>query len=342
MSENNTHSKHGARYKARRHAAEILFEAEARDIDPVEVTRTREELSHGPEPVTAPVRPYTREIIEGVAVNLDLIDFAIERELADTDWTFDRLPGVDRAVLRVATWELLFNASNVPQKTAVTQAVELVSQLSTDDSPAYVNAVLDAMWKNPESPADALARVEAEEEQRRLEAEREAEERRAEAERRAAENAAFTIEGLEADADADTVTEVADVAPEDPVPSDDAGEAEPTSPPEIGVVSGFTHTFTYSQEDEGAAGSDSPEADSDSSEPAVAGAGDKDRAAAPASESPWSAETRSSAGDSEELSVEKPEPIADTAVDETGEHTATIAADAPEPTSDAEGSDEQK
>lgn len=266
MSEQNNHAKHGARYKARRHAAEILFEAEARDIDPVEVTRTREELSNGPDPVTAPVRPYTRDIIEGVAVNLDLIDFAIERELAETDWTFDRLPGVDRAVLRVATWELLYNSDDVPQKTAVTQAVELVSELSTDDSPAYVNAVLDAMWKNPESPADALARAEAEAEEARLEAEREAEERRAEAEARAAENAAFTIEGLEAEDDSFAVDR--EFTPEESADEGLSG-AEGTVEPEIGVVSGLAHTFSYS------AASDSPESagatEVTTPEPAISG-----------------------------------------------------------------------
>lgn len=254
MSEQNNHAKHGARYKARRHAAEILFEAEARDIDPVEVTRTREELSNSPDPVTAPVRPYTREIIEGVAVNLDLIDFAIERELAETDWTFDRLPGVDRAVLRVATWELLYNSDDVPQKTSVTQAVELVSELSTDDSPAYVNAVLDAMWKNPESPADALARAEAEAEEARLQAEREAEERRAEAEARAAENAAFTIEGLEAEED--SFADSHDFAPEESTEEEDT-DSESTSEPEISVVRGLAHSFSYS-------------ADSNASEPSFA------------------------------------------------------------------------
>lgn len=282
MSEENKHAKHGARYKARRHAAEILFEAEARDLDPVEVTRTREELSAGPEPVSAPVRPYTKQIVEGVAVNLDLIDFAIERELTDTDWTFDRLPGVDRAVLRVASWELLFNGDDVPNKTAVTQAVELVSELSTDDSPSYVNAVLDAMWKNPESPADALARAEAEAEAERLAREQEIAERRAEAERRAAENAAFAIEGLDdVDGEDIAVTSFDDdddsfaADADDAVPSQVGGSAslygggfseapasEPESAPEeIGVVTSLPHTFEYapSVEEEGETPTGGPE-----------------------------------------------------------------------------------
>ena len=132
------HKKHGARHRARKRAVDLLFEAEARDIDPAELARERIELAETDETVTR-VNPYTVTILEGVADNLDRIDGTIESYLQD--WTLERLPAVDRAILRVGVWEL-FHAPDVPPVVAVDQAVELAKQLSTDESPSFVNGVL--------------------------------------------------------------------------------------------------------------------------------------------------------------------------------------------------------
>ncbi|QTH58728.1 transcription antitermination factor NusB [Corynebacterium hindlerae] len=142
----NDPKRRGARYKARRRAVDILFEAEARDVDPVAVVEDRIELARLPEPPVAPVAPYSQEIVRGVAVELDRIDEAIERFLAET-WTLERIPAVDRAILRVATWEILFNPE-VPRKTAVVEGIELASEYSTDVAPPYINAVLDDVLSN--------------------------------------------------------------------------------------------------------------------------------------------------------------------------------------------------
>lgn len=136
----------GSRFKARRRAVEILFESEARDTDPVAVTDFREELSQLPEPPVPPVNPYTRQIVAGTAVELDRIDDTIAAYLAE-NWKLNRIPAVDRAILRVATWELLFNPE-VPVKTAVVDAVELASQYSSTVAAPYVNGVLDAIATN--------------------------------------------------------------------------------------------------------------------------------------------------------------------------------------------------
>lgn len=130
--------KFGTRHKARKRAVDLLFEAEARDIDPAELARERIELADSDETVQR-VNPYTVTILEGVADNLDRIDSTIESYLKD--WTLERLPAVDRAVLRVGVWEL-FHAADVPPVVAVDQAVELARQLSTDESPSFVNGVL--------------------------------------------------------------------------------------------------------------------------------------------------------------------------------------------------------
>ncbi|KLL97369.1 transcription antitermination factor NusB [Rhodococcus rhodochrous] len=128
----------GARHKARKRAVDLLFEAEARDVHPVDLAADRVELAIDDDQV-APVPAYAQTIIRGVADNLDETDRVIADHLHE--WTLDRLPAVDRAILRIAVWEL-FHATDVPPVVAVDEAVELAKQLSTDDSPAFVNGVL--------------------------------------------------------------------------------------------------------------------------------------------------------------------------------------------------------
>lgn len=137
------YKRHGSRYKARRRAVDILFEAESRDVDPVAIIEDRHKLSKAIEPVVAPVAEYTEAIINGVAIELDAIDGLLSEHIADT-WVLERLPSVDRAVLRVACWEMIYNP-DVPVTTAVVEAVEIASQYSTDNAPAYINATLDGM-----------------------------------------------------------------------------------------------------------------------------------------------------------------------------------------------------
>lgn len=138
--------RHGARYKARRRAADILFEAEARDVDPVAIVEERAAMSRDQRNEIAPISDYTRQIIEGVAPELDRIDEAIAAHLKET-WEIERIADIDRAVLRVAVWEMLFN-EDVPLATALVEAVEIASEYSTPDSPGYINAILDSMIKN--------------------------------------------------------------------------------------------------------------------------------------------------------------------------------------------------
>lgn len=128
----------GARRKARKRAVDFLFEAEARDVDPVGVAEERAAAAVG-DPTAAPVNPYTLLVVRGVAENLDRLDDVISSHLRE--WRLDRLPAVDRAVLRIAVWELL-HAPDVPPVVAVDEAVELAKQLSTVESPGYVNGVL--------------------------------------------------------------------------------------------------------------------------------------------------------------------------------------------------------
>jgi transcription antitermination protein NusB len=126
------------RHQARKRAVDLLFEAEARGITPAEAAEARETLAQNQSDVSA-LNPYTITVAQGVTQHSAHIDDLISTYLQG--WTLDRLPAVDRAILRVAVWELL-HAEDVPEPVAVDEAVELAKHLSTDESPGFVNGVL--------------------------------------------------------------------------------------------------------------------------------------------------------------------------------------------------------
>ena len=155
------YKRHGARYRARRRAVDILFEAETRDVDPVAIVDDRAELSQNPQNAVAPVADYTRVIVGGAAEKLDDLDDAIERSLSD-DWELFRLPSVDRQILRVASWEILFN-DEVDSPISIKEAVEMAAEYSGAKAAPYINAVLDriAQSLDPNSPFGPFAGEEA-------------------------------------------------------------------------------------------------------------------------------------------------------------------------------------
>ena len=125
----------GARTKARKRALDVLFEAEQRDV-PVAELLARRVVEPGTE---ASLPQYSVDLVEGVLAHAERID-----ELLATHahgWTVARMPAVDRALLRLGTWEVLWN-DDVPDAVAVDEAVSLARELSTDESPAFVNGLL--------------------------------------------------------------------------------------------------------------------------------------------------------------------------------------------------------
>ena len=142
------------RHQARKRAVDLLFEAEARGLTPAEVADGRNALAEQRAGVT-PLNPYTVTVARGVTQHAAHIDDLISAHLQG--WTLDRLPAVDRAILRVAVWELL-HADDVPEPVAVDEAVELAKKLSTDESPGFVNGVLgQIMLVTPQIRAAAAA-----------------------------------------------------------------------------------------------------------------------------------------------------------------------------------------
>ena len=122
-----------ARGKARRRALDILFEAELRGEDASAVLAERQERAQ------PPVHEYTAYLVEGVCRHRERID-----ELISTyaeGWTLDRMPAVDRNLLRAGTYELLW-ARDVPEGVVISEWVHLAAELSTDESPQFVNGLL--------------------------------------------------------------------------------------------------------------------------------------------------------------------------------------------------------
>ncbi len=122
-----------ARGKARNRALDVLFEAEQRSVSAFDVLKSRREQTD------QIVNPYTLEIVEGVVSHQVAIDEFLETY--SQGWTLDRMPSVDRIILRIGTWELLYN-DDVPDGVAVSEAVALAKTLSTDESPSFINGLL--------------------------------------------------------------------------------------------------------------------------------------------------------------------------------------------------------
>jgi transcription antitermination protein NusB len=122
-----------ARSKARKRALDVLYESDVRATDPLSTLAERIKLAD------PPVNDYTIELVEGVQAHRDRID-AILAEYAE-GWTVARMPDVDRAILRLGVYELLWR-DEVPDPVAIDEAVELAKSLSTDESPRFVNGVL--------------------------------------------------------------------------------------------------------------------------------------------------------------------------------------------------------
>jgi N utilization substance protein B len=133
-----------ARTKARKRALDLLFASEVRGRSAVDALD--EEISDAAtEPDGRPVADYTGLLVRGVTEHRTEID-----ELLATyaeGWTLDRMPSVDRNVLRLGVFEVLY-VDDVPDAVAVSEALHLVRDLSTDESPSFVNGVLGNIVRN--------------------------------------------------------------------------------------------------------------------------------------------------------------------------------------------------
>jgi N utilization substance protein B len=125
-----------ARRKARKRALDVLYEADLRDLPPSRVLSTYLDRIAQPRPAHL---DYTIMLVEGVAKELDRIDELLASYAEG--WTLDRMPVVDRNLARIAIYELLY-VDEIDDPVAISEAVELAKQMSTDDSPRFLNGVL--------------------------------------------------------------------------------------------------------------------------------------------------------------------------------------------------------
>lgn len=148
----------GSRHKARQRALTLLFEAESRDVDPVELAENRRDyalaLAQRGEGGMPLVVDYAITIVTGVAEEIDRIDEILSSYL--TDWSLGRLAAVDRTALRIGVWELLFT-DDVPALAAVDEAVSLAREYSDDDAPRFVNGVLDKVLRDRDVVKEQLS-----------------------------------------------------------------------------------------------------------------------------------------------------------------------------------------
>jgi N utilization substance protein B len=126
-----------ARSKARKQALDLLYETDIRGTNLVDTLNARDIPAEGPD--ARPIREYTRELVGGVSDNRRKID-----ELITTyaqGWDMDRLPAVDRNILRLGIYEILWS-TNVPTSVAIDEALDLARELSSDESSRYIHGVL--------------------------------------------------------------------------------------------------------------------------------------------------------------------------------------------------------
>ncbi len=129
-----------ARSKARKRALDILFASELRSEDPVVALDRAIEAGEGP------TNDYTTTLVRGVVEHRERIDEVLTTY--SKGWTLSRMPAVDRNVLRIGVYELLWGDDDVPHSVAVSEALHLVQDLSTDDSPAFVNGLLGSVQRD--------------------------------------------------------------------------------------------------------------------------------------------------------------------------------------------------
>lgn len=130
-----------ARTKARKRAVDVLYGADLRERSIADAL-VEEERRAAQQPTREASWLYARQIAEGVGAHGAELDAAIAEHAHG--WTLDRMPVLDRAILRVGAWEILHN-DEVPDAVAISEAVQLAGELSTDDSAGFVNGVLSAI-----------------------------------------------------------------------------------------------------------------------------------------------------------------------------------------------------
>lgn len=127
-----------ARSKARKRALDVLFEADQRSVAASDVLERNEKSA------TSPMNPLVGDLVRGVSAHQIAIDETIETY--SEGWTLDRMPAVDRCLARLGVYEIVFE-QGTPDEVTIDEVVTLASDISTDDSPAFLNGLLARVSK---------------------------------------------------------------------------------------------------------------------------------------------------------------------------------------------------
>ena len=135
-----------ARSKSRKRALDVLYAAEVRGVDPLVVLAERMEPPTGPDLHSyAAMGEYAEFLVRGVVEHQRRVDGLLSEH--SRGWTLERMPAVDRNTLRIGVFEVMY-VDDVPDAVAVSEAMNLVRDLSTDESPSFVNGVLGAVVRD--------------------------------------------------------------------------------------------------------------------------------------------------------------------------------------------------
>ena len=136
-----------SRSKSRKRALDALYAAELNKLDAMELLSDAQTSAEGRQNQDA-IFDYAETLVRGVTSELSTLDARLQN-LAE-GWKLDRMPNLDRALLRMGAWEILHNPE-VPNEVAISEAVNLASEFSTDDSPKFINGVLARLAKGSEA-----------------------------------------------------------------------------------------------------------------------------------------------------------------------------------------------
>lgn len=144
----------GARSKARKRALDVLYSAELRGETPLAAYERMAGQGNGF------ANPYTEVVVRGVVAEQARIDALLSAH--SEGWTLGRMPAVDRNVLRIGAWEIIAAQPDVPAEVAMSEAIALVRDLSTDESPTFVNGLLGAIARAVAEDDEVEAELQAE------------------------------------------------------------------------------------------------------------------------------------------------------------------------------------
>ncbi|MEK9987576.1 MAG: transcription antitermination factor NusB [Aquiluna sp.] len=136
-----------SRTKSRKRGLDALYAAELNKIDALDALSSAQESSAGRQNQDA-IFDYAETIVTGVKTNREALDSRLQN--LSEGWKLERMPYLDRAILRMGAWEILFNPE-VPNEVAISEAVNLASELSTEESPKFINGVLARLAKGSEA-----------------------------------------------------------------------------------------------------------------------------------------------------------------------------------------------